>query len=110
MIAAETYRKTVITAFEEVENALANLDSRRSQQTVLEDRIRELQLVSAQINAQIREGLASQLDLFESERSLLGAMQDLLLLKQLILIDTVELYKALGGGWPAERITLASAD
>lgn len=107
-IAVETYRKTVITAFEEVENALTNLDSRRAQETVLEQRLRELQTVSAQIRVQVEAGLASQLDVFEAERSLLGTQQDLLLLRQALLADTVELYKALGGGWPVERVALAA--
>lgn len=107
-IAVETYRKTVITAFEEVENALTNLDSRRQQESVLEQRLRELQTVSAQVRAQVEAGLASQLDVFEAERSLLDTRQGLLVLRQQQLLDTVELYKALGGGWPVERVALAA--
>jgi outer membrane protein TolC len=43
----------------------------------------------------------SQLEVFETERTLLEAQQNLLANHQLILSDTVLLYKALGGGWPS---------
>jgi outer membrane protein TolC len=45
--------------------------------------------------------MVSQLDVFEAERSLLSAQLALLANHQQILSDTVTLYKALGGGWPA---------
>ena len=105
--AEEEYRKTVITAFEEVENALLNLASRKEQRRELEQQIKELQTVNAAINAQLREGIVSQLEVFESERSLLTARQALLQADHDILRDTVILYKALGGGWPRETVQLA---
>jgi outer membrane protein TolC len=45
--------------------------------------------------------VVSQLDVFESERSLLSAQLALLANHQQLLSDTVTLYKAMGGGWPA---------
>ena len=56
---------------------------------------------------QLREGLVSQLEVFESERSLTSTRQLLLQLKRQILEDTVTLYKVLGGGWPRETALLA---
>jgi outer membrane protein TolC len=53
------------------------------------------------MQSQLREGVVSQLDVFETERTLLQAQLDLLTNHQQILSDTVLLYKALGGGWPA---------
>jgi multidrug efflux system outer membrane protein len=41
---------------------------------------------------------------FDTERSLLGAQQDILSTYQQLLTDTVTLYKALGGGWTAEDV------
>ena len=46
----------------------------------------------------------SQLDLFESQRSLLGAQQALLTNHQQVLSDTVTIYKTLGGGWPDVQV------
>jgi NodT family efflux transporter outer membrane factor (OMF) lipoprotein len=103
-VAEQEYRRTVITAFEEVENALTNLSSRKQQKLELVARERELGIVSEQIKAQLDEGLASQLQVFEVERSLLDAEQQLLLNHWQILTDTVALYKSLGGGWSEEVV------
>lgn len=99
-VAEEQYRKTVITAFEEVENALVNLDARKQQRTELLEQVGHLKTVAAQTEAQLREGVISQLEVFENERSLLSAQLALLANHQQILSDTVTLYKVLGGGWP----------
>ena len=98
----QQYRRTVITAFEEVENSLTNLVNRKSQKAMLEKRRNRLRVVSEQLRAQLNEGIVSQLEVFESERSLLDAEQQLLINHWQILSDTVSLYKALGGGWPNE--------
>ncbi len=107
-IAEQDYRRTVIAAFEEIENALVNLDARRKQRTELQRQIDHLKVVSTQIEAQLREGLVSQLDVFEAERSLLVAQLASLAHHQQILSDTVTLYKALGGGWPPVTVGNAS--
>jgi outer membrane protein TolC len=56
------------------------------------------------MRAQLAEGMISQLEVFETERSLLAAELALLQNHQLILTDTVSLYKALGGGWPQDLV------
>ncbi len=104
-VAEEEYRRTVINAFEEVENALVNLASHRAQRRELALRRAQLRMVSEEVQAQLKEGIVSQLELFEAERSLLDAEQALLENHQQILSDTVALYKALGGGWPPQVVT-----
>lgn len=106
-IAEQEYRRTVVQAFEEVENALVNLASRREQVRTLQQQIADLRSVNAQVRARLRAGLVSQLEVFESERSLLAAEQALLALRHQMLQDTVTLYKALGGGWSGERVASA---
>lgn len=101
------YQRIVIGAFEEVENALVNLDAHKRQRTELQQQIEQLEIVSAQTEAQLREGLVSQLEVFETERSLLEAQLALLANHQQILSDTVILYKALGGGWPTVDVVNA---
>ncbi|SDG15570.1 efflux transporter, outer membrane factor (OMF) lipoprotein, NodT family [Paraburkholderia phenazinium] len=100
-VAEQQYRRTVMGAFEEVENALVNLDSHRKQRVELQEEVARLRLVADQIEAQLKEGVVSQLEVFETERTLLEAQLALLANHQQILSDTVLLYKALGGGWPA---------
>jgi outer membrane protein TolC len=94
----------VIAAFEEVENALVNLDAHTRQRTELRQQTDFLLAAVAQIEAQLKEGLVSQLEVFEAERQLLAAQLALLANHQQILSDTVTLYKALGGGWPTVAV------
>lgn len=99
-VAKQQYRQTVMAAFEEVENALVNLDAHKQQKKELQQQTDQLKQVAAQVHAQLKEGVVSQLEVFETERSLLAAQLALLSNYQQILADTVTLYKAMGGGWP----------
>jgi outer membrane protein TolC len=107
-VTEQEYRRTVMAAFEEVENALVNLDSHKKQRVELQQQVDQLRVVAEQTDAQRREGLASQLEVFEVERSLLSAQLALLANHQQILSDTVTLYKTLGGGWPPVEVKNAS--
>ena len=107
-VAEESYRKAVITAFEEVENALVNLEAHKKQRLELTQQIEHLRTVAGQVDGQLREGLVSQLEVFESQRSLLAAQLALLANHQQLLSDTVTFYKALGGGWPSVDVAQAA--
>jgi NodT family efflux transporter outer membrane factor (OMF) lipoprotein len=107
-VVEEQYRSTVVAAFEEVENALVNLDAHKKQRVELQQQGDHLKVVAAQIEAQLKEGIVSQLEVFETERSLLAVQLALLANHQQILSDTVTLYKALGGGWPTVEVRNAS--
>ncbi len=102
----ETYKDTVIRAFEEVEILLTNLNSRIKQKAFLENQIKHLSIVKQTRYAQLEEGLVSQLQVFETDRTLLAAELAKLQTHQQILSDTVTLYKALGGGWLMEDVKL----
>jgi len=108
-VAEQQYRRTVIGAFEDVENALVNLDAHKKQRAELLQQVEQLRTVQQQFAGQLREGVVSQLDVFESERSLLSAQLALLANHQQLLSDTVTLYKAMGGGWPAVDVGAAAA-
>ena len=69
----QDYKRTVIAAYEEVENALVNLDARRRQREELHGQVEQLEQVAVQTEAQLNAGLISQLEVFETERSLLAA-------------------------------------
>ncbi|MFL6674484.1 MAG: efflux transporter outer membrane subunit [Massilia sp.] len=109
-VVEQQYRSTVMGAFEEVENTLVNLDAHKKQRGELQQQVEQLQVVATQTDAQRREGVASQLEVFETERSLLAAQLALLANHQQILSDTVTLYKALGGGWPPVDVRNAARD
>jgi NodT family efflux transporter outer membrane factor (OMF) lipoprotein len=103
-VAEQQYRSTVMAAFEDVENALVNLEAHKKQRGELQQQADQLQLVATTTDAQRKEGVVSQLEVFETERSLLAAQLALLANQQQILSDTVTLYKALGGGWPSVEV------
>jgi NodT family efflux transporter outer membrane factor (OMF) lipoprotein len=107
-VTEQDYRRTVIAAFEEVENALVNLDAHRQQKVELQMQVDQLKQVSAQTEVQLKAGFVSQLEVFETERSLLAAQLALLASHQQVLSDTVTLYKALGGGWAPTKVANAS--
>jgi outer membrane protein, multidrug efflux system len=106
-VVEEDYRRTVIAAFEEVENALVNLEAHRQQKEELQMQVDQLKVVSSQTEAQLAAGVISQLEVFENERTLLAAQLDLLASHQQVLSDTVTLYKALGGGWAPVEVANA---
>jgi NodT family efflux transporter outer membrane factor (OMF) lipoprotein len=108
--AAAEYRRTVMVAFEEVENALVSLAARKSQRSELVEQTASLKVVAAEVQAQLKAGVVSQLEVFESERQLLAAELGLLANHQQVLADTVTLYKALGGGWPPVDVRNESND
>jgi outer membrane protein TolC len=107
-VTEQDYRRIVVAAFEEVENSLVNLDAHRQQKVELQMQVEQLKLVSAQTEVQLQAGVVSQLEVFETERSLLAAQLALLESHQRVLSDTVTLYKALGGGWAPLKVANAS--
>lgn len=100
-VAEHDYQRTVMTAFQDVENALVNIDADRKERAEIQQQVDQLRVVAAQVEAQLKEGVVSQLEVFEAERSLLAAEQQLLTNHAQSLSDTVLLYQALGGGWQA---------
>jgi outer membrane protein, multidrug efflux system len=106
-VTEQDYRRTVVAAFEEVENALVSLDAHRQQKAELQEQVDHLRRVSAQTEVQLAAGVVSQLEVFETERSLLAAQLALLASHQQVLSDTVTLYKALGGGWASVEVANA---
>jgi outer membrane protein, multidrug efflux system len=109
-VAEQEYRRTVMGAFEEVESALVNLNAHKAQRVELLQQVERLRIVADQVDAQLKEGVISQLDVFETDRSYLEAQLELLSNHQQILSDTVLLYKALGGGWPPVDIQMQVND
>ncbi len=97
--AAFIYQKTVLTALEEAESALAayqhDAKSVCHRQAALE-RYARIDAITAE---QYKKGLVDLIQVFESGRQLVGAKENVLDSETTLLIDVVNLYKALGGGW-----------
>jgi NodT family efflux transporter outer membrane factor (OMF) lipoprotein len=98
------YKNKVLRAFADVENSLINLHSRKAQKTELEKQFLNLEIVKNQVLEKLKEGLVSQLEVLEAERSLTSNELSLLAIHHQVLSDSVNLYKALGGGWPVHVV------
>ena len=98
-IAAAQYEKSIQTAFREVSDALV---SRRTLADQLQAQQAQVDAVSAQFklsDLRYRNGIASYLDLLDSQRTLFTAEQGVVQVRQALLQNQVNLYKVLGGGW-----------
>lgn len=100
-MAVAQYEKSIQSAFREVSDALAS-------QGTLDEQLRasqaQLQAEQARLRlAQLRydNGVASYLDLLDAQRSLFSLEQAVVQVRLQQLQNQVQLYKALGGGWPA---------
>ena len=102
------YRQTVLNAFREVEDNLANLrilaDQTKAQNAAVEAAARAAKLS----HTQYREGSISYLDVIEADRSVLLQQRVSVQLTGEQARSTVGLIRAIGGGWenpvPPEKV------
>jgi multidrug efflux system outer membrane protein len=97
--AVAQYRKTVLTAFQEVEDALIAVQKTGEQRTALEQQVTALQSAFGFADARYQGGRASYLDVLTAQRSLFDSELALARTRRAQLTSVVQLYKALGGGW-----------
>jgi multidrug efflux system outer membrane protein len=104
---AANYRQQVLVAFQEVENNLSDL-------RILEDQTRtEAEAVSASNRAarlsrtQYTEGAVNYLDVIDAERTALQTQRAAVQLSGVQAVATVNLIRALGGGWGDAPVTSA---
>jgi NodT family efflux transporter outer membrane factor (OMF) lipoprotein len=95
----ETYRKAILSAFADVESALAaatRLQQRELLQTQVESRAREALRLA---EVRYREGADDLLSVLDAQRTLFDAQDQLAQVRLDRLDAAVALFKALGGGW-----------
>ena len=103
------YRKSLLTAFQDVEDALSNLHLQAEQedaQSRAVDAAREYYNLSL---LQQQQGLLTMLQLIDADRTLLSSELALAQVKSSRLVSTVLLIKALGGGWNPRQPTTRPA-
>ena len=97
-IAVAEYEKTIQVAFREVADALMARDwlneQVKAQAAVLASETDRLRLSLARYD----NGIASSLEVFDAQRQQFAAEQSLVDVRLMRLVNTVELYRALGGG------------
>jgi NodT family efflux transporter outer membrane factor (OMF) lipoprotein len=97
--ALANYENTVLSSFEDVENALVGYAKEQVRRRLLEDAVKSSQ-ESLNLSSQLyTRGLANFINVLDAERSLYQAQDQLVQSERSVILDLIELYKALGGGW-----------
>jgi outer membrane protein TolC len=91
----------VLTALEDVENALVAYGREQVRRAQLVQAVEANQRAVALSNELYRTGLGTFLNVLDSERALFASQSDLAQSEATVSTDVVALYKALGGGWEA---------
>lgn len=105
--AAANYQKTVESAFKDVADALTNLEQTSAAagdlQTMVDAAHNALRLSRLRYEA----GYSAYLEVLDAQRSANSAEQSLVQNRQLQLVYSVDLMKALGGGWSPAQAPMA---
>jgi len=97
--AVAQYRLAVQTAFTEVRNALFAQGKARERLAADRDRVAALRLALQFARLRYQNGIATQIDVLDSERNLLQAEQDRAAALRAQRAAIADLFKALGGNW-----------
>jgi outer membrane protein, multidrug efflux system len=97
--AVAAYQQAVGSAFKDVADALANLSAASESQAELSQRERTAQRALVLAQARFDAGYSGYLELLEAQRTATAAERDTVRNRQAQLNASVELIKALGGGW-----------
>ncbi|WP_266159540.1 efflux transporter outer membrane subunit [Dyella silvatica] len=101
------YRGVVLSAFQQVEDNLAQLDHIGTAQVDQKDASAAAQRSLDLAMDRYREGAVGYLDVVQAQTAALEAQRSLLDLETRQLRASVQLIRALGGGWSAEQLAQA---
>ncbi len=102
------YRGSVLSALEEVENALVALANGRQRQTMLRAAARAAGNAERLARQQYQAGLVDFQTVLSTQRSLLGVQDSLKTSEADTASALIQLYKALGGGWSGKSTPSSS--
>lgn len=105
--ASGTYQQTVLTAFQEVEDALTNIDQQRKRSEELQRAVEASKKATSISLNRYTQGVAIYLEVVENERLELQSEINWIASQGAIYISTVQLIKALGGAWDAPLLEAA---
>ena len=94
------YRKTILTALQDVEDALSEVDNDRRQAAGLEEALSTARRAEDIARARYRGGLVTLSDVLQAQANRISLESQVIETKGALARDTVALFKALGGGWP----------
>jgi multidrug efflux system outer membrane protein len=98
-----TYRKTVFTAFQQVETAVGTADAVQQQLVFIQQQTQASVEAERISELQYREGTIDITTLLNQQQSLFSAQISLVQTKLARLQNSINLYVALGGGWDQKK-------
>ncbi|MFY0712280.1 efflux transporter outer membrane subunit [Seonamhaeicola sp. NFXS20] len=93
------FKKTLLTAGNEVSNALYDYNAETEKFEYRKNEVEALRAAEANSEELLKNGLANYLDLLTARESVLSAELNVIDNKLQQLLSVVNLYEALGGGW-----------
>src|ERR1700752_702361 len=98
------YRQTVLTAFQEVEDNLAALRILSRERDQQEAAVKSSEHTVTLANERYKDGIDSYLNVITAQTTLLNNQRTEVNLRMQQMTASVELIKALGGGWNASKL------
>jgi outer membrane protein, multidrug efflux system len=94
------YRKTILVALQDVEDALTQIDNERRRSASLEQALATATRAESIARSRYKGGLVTYSDVLQARASKIALQRQLIESRGALARDTVALFKALGGGWP----------
>ena len=93
------YKQAVLTALQDVQNALVAYAKEQQRRVALNDAVAANERAVTLASKRYNQGLTDYLNVIDAERSLFSSQDALVQSNRAVGTDLVALYKALGGGW-----------
>ena len=99
------YRRSVLLAVEEVDNAISNYHAQRDRLDRLNDAVAASERAVQLATQRYDRGLTDFLNVLDAQRQLYGLQDQQVIAQESVVVQYIALYKALGGGWePFQRV------
>jgi len=95
------YEDAIVRALEDVENALTTLADERQRAALLDSASASAEAALGRAQSLYNRGQIDLLPLLDAQRARLAVRVDSNASNTQLLLDSIQLFKALGGGWQA---------
>jgi NodT family efflux transporter outer membrane factor (OMF) lipoprotein len=93
------YRKTILIAVEQVDDAIDNYTSQQTLLAQLDDALSAAQQAEHVVSQRYDRGFTNYLDVLDAQRELYTLQSQYATTQEEVVIQFIKLYQALGGGW-----------
>ncbi len=97
--AATMFQRTVLKAWEEIDDAMTAFTAAQDQRNRLEEAVHENEIAVQMAKRQYAEGASDFLNVLTIQNTLLSSQSNLVNAKAHVSVAVTHLYRALGGGW-----------